>query len=57
MKNKDITLTDGHDQEVIKRVAYQLLCPQRHRFMNCDIVLIFFSSGRVKKDTDGISSL
>ena len=32
MKNKDITLTDGRDQEVIKRVAYQLLCSQRHCF-------------------------
>ena len=57
MKNKDITLTDGHDQEVTKRVAYQLLCPQCHHFMNCRIVLTLFSSGRVKKDTGGISSL
>ena len=42
MKNKDITLTDGRDQEVTKRVAYQLLCPQRHHFMNCRIVLNLF---------------
>ena len=46
MKNKDITLTDGSDQEVIKRVAYQLLCPQCHRLMNFGIVLTPFFLGK-----------
>ena len=57
MKNKDITLTNDRNQKVIKRVAYQLLCPQRQRFMNCSIALTLFFLRRVKKDTGSISSL
>ena len=44
-----MTLTDGRDQEVTKRVAYQLLCTQRHHFMNCRIVLTFFPQEELKK--------